>query len=67
MEGGPLKFRFSCLFSVSLAKDVLVANMYMLGWHVGGFGWSWHYNLFEWEENFSGGLCYDVGLCSFAG
>ncbi|MCI28870.1 YIPF1-like protein, partial [Trifolium medium] len=38
-------------------KDVTVANMYRLGWDLGGNGWRWRRRLFAWEEQMWGGCC----------
>ncbi|PNX61840.1 hypothetical protein L195_g052663, partial [Trifolium pratense] len=53
--GGPLRARFG-LFALSEHKEVSLAEIrrldwrVILGWGVGGVGWSWRRRLFAWEE-----------------
>ena len=46
--------RFSRLFDLSLNKSSTVAEMFSLGWEVGGAAWSWRRQLWEWEEELLG-------------
>jgi len=50
----PLCRRFSRLFNLSLNKSSTVAEMFSLGWEVGGAAWSWRRRLWEWEEELLG-------------
>jgi hypothetical protein len=53
----PLKVHFSRLFDLCLDKDMLVADMYRLGWGFYGNGWRWRRRLFAWEEELWGECC----------
>ena len=41
---------FSRLFDLTLNKSSTVADMYSLGWEVGGEAWRWRRRLWVWEE-----------------
>jgi hypothetical protein len=50
----PLCRRFSRLFDLTLTKSSTVADMYYLGWEVGGDLWRWRRRLWVWEEEMVG-------------
>jgi len=51
LDGGPLKFQFSRLYSLSVHKECTVEEMTRLGWEEGGNAWGWRRCLWAWEED----------------
>ncbi|GAU39187.1 hypothetical protein TSUD_147950 [Trifolium subterraneum] len=50
LEGIPLSERFGRLFDLAMNKSSSVAEMFDLGWEVGGEAWEWRRQLWAWEE-----------------
>jgi hypothetical protein len=50
----PLCSRFARLFDLSTNKLSTVADMFSLGWEVGGEAWRWRRRLWAWEEEMLG-------------
>ncbi|MCI29657.1 receptor-like protein kinase ANXUR2, partial [Trifolium medium] len=48
--GVPLSVKYRRLFDLSLHKLSTVAAMRDLGWEAGGAAWSWHCQLWAWED-----------------
>jgi len=53
----PLCRRFDHLFDLALNKHITVADMFVLGWEVGGGVWRWRRQLWAWEEELLGQCC----------
>ncbi|MCI18579.1 DNA-directed RNA polymerase, partial [Trifolium medium] len=54
LEGTPLCVRFRRLFDLSVNKSSMVAEMFSLGWGIGGEAWEWRRQLWAWEEEMLG-------------
>ncbi|KAK2404810.1 hypothetical protein QL285_054116 [Trifolium repens] len=50
LGGVPLCERFGRLFDLAATRSSTVAEMYSLGWEVGGAAWEWRRQLWVWEE-----------------
>ncbi|KAK2403415.1 hypothetical protein QL285_052853 [Trifolium repens] len=50
LGGIPLCERFGRLFNLAETRSSTVAEMYSLGWEVGGAAWEWRRQLWVWEE-----------------
>ncbi|GAU14517.1 hypothetical protein TSUD_250590 [Trifolium subterraneum] len=54
LDGTPLRERCGRLFDLAVNKSVFVADMFQLGWGVGGEAWVWRQPLRAWEEEMLG-------------
>ncbi|GAU31811.1 hypothetical protein TSUD_58120 [Trifolium subterraneum] len=54
VDGTPLSEWFERLFDLAVYKSVSVADMFLLGWEVGGDAWVWRRPLRAWEEEMLG-------------
>ncbi|GAU30753.1 hypothetical protein TSUD_145510 [Trifolium subterraneum] len=54
VDGTPLCERFRRLFDLAVNKSDSVADMFQLGWGIGGDAWVWRRPLWAWEEELLG-------------
>ncbi|GAU28621.1 hypothetical protein TSUD_55650 [Trifolium subterraneum] len=54
VDGTPLCERFRRLFDLAVNKSDSVADMFQLGWGIGGDAWVWRRLLWAWEEELLG-------------
>ncbi|CAJ2658361.1 unnamed protein product [Trifolium pratense] len=65
LDGVSLRERFGRLFVLAETKSLSVAEMYALGWGIGGEAWKWQRQLRAWEEELLGEcqtLLLDISL-----